>query len=225
MIVLGRLFFTVALVYGFWEAGANARMDPHSGDLTNAFWLSFCVIMAIGAAFCWAPLFVGRLMANSLTSPLTSGHYQEPHHRLLGLIRWCENRRFRRAVCGLCFLEGVRRPWQPVPFVIGVRNARPGSWLEKVFAEEVYRSYHTAECIKAREILRRHGVEPPPHAVGSVRLILDSLDRETAPDKPPLPVPAAVPPSLQRNPRVTLFGDQPPTSPAGSDATDPPAKG
>ena len=70
MLILLRILFGAGLAYGFRKAWENARVAPDTGDLTNAFYLAFCVIMAIANAVVWAPYFGSRL-SDPLTGALT----------------------------------------------------------------------------------------------------------------------------------------------------------
>jgi hypothetical protein len=110
-------------------------------------------------------------------------------------------------VVALCFLEGVRHPRLPAQFVIGMNHARPGSWLEKVFAREVYKFSNVANAAKAREILRvRHNADPGPHARIEVNLALLADERVPRPEVGVVTVPAAPPPPpLTRNESIRLF--------------------
>jgi hypothetical protein len=102
----------------------------------------------------------------------------------------------------------VRHPNLPAAFVVGMNNARPGSWLEKVFAREVWRFNNITNCVRAHEILRtRHRIDPGTHEQAEINLALMSQVREPAPALPPLAVPAAPPAPLpKRNARIRLFG-------------------
>jgi hypothetical protein len=73
----------------------------------------------------------------------------------------------------------VRHPWRPAPFVIGMKNARPGSWLEHVYAREVYRFTNVDNCVRAYQVLRRHGRTPGPHARDEVNRLTAALEKET----------------------------------------------
>jgi hypothetical protein len=133
------------------------------------------------------------------------------------LIRGCERRRWRRCVVALCFLEGVRHPRLPAQFIIGMHHARPGSWLEKVFAREVYKFSNVANAARAREILRlRHDDDPGPHRRIEVNLALLSDERAPRPDPEIVAVPAASPPPpLARNERIRLFSSPARETPTG----------
>lgn len=208
MLSLFRLLFTGALIYGVVAAGRNAHRAPQTGDLTDAFWVTWCVIAGLFAALTWAPL-VGEKAAGQVTGLLTNAGYVERKNGLLRLVRWLEGRRHRRLVRWLCFVEGVRHPWLPAQFITGMNHCAPGSWLERAFAREVYRFNNLKHVVQAREVLQRHGITPPPHANAEVNVVLLSLHKAVTPARPPLPVPSATAPPLQRNPRVRLFNDPP----------------
>jgi hypothetical protein len=105
----------------------------------------------------------------------------------------------------LCFIEGVRQPHLPTAFVIGMNNARKGSWLEKVYAREVFKFSNAQHCLAAYNVLKTHGIDPRPHASPGVNLVLVSSEHEVKPAPPPVDVPPAPPPpNLQRNPRIDI---------------------
>jgi hypothetical protein len=99
----------------------------------------------------------------------------------------------------------------PTAFIIGLENAREGTWFEKVFAREVYRFDNTQNCLWAYQVLKRHGVNPGVHPRPEVNLTLRSVEKEVAPPQPPIPIPPApqtMP--LERNRQIRLFeGDDP----------------
>jgi len=133
-------------------------------------------------------------------------------------VRWVEARGWRRLTVCLCFLEGVHHPDQPAAFLMGLHNARPGSWLERVFAWEVFRFDNAQHCLEALRVLRRHGVNPRLHRNPEIARALLALDREIRPESGMLPLPSAEnPASLKRNPGIRLFGGAVPTV-SGADA-------
>ncbi len=203
MLVFFRIALPLALAFGFTEAARNAQARPESGDLANAFWLAYCVLVGIATALVWAPV-VADKMADPLTGVITDSTYQEPPNRLRRLITWLEGRGARGCVRALCFIDGVRHPWSPAPFIIGLRNSRPGSWLELVYAREVFRFNNAENCMRAYVILRQHGEAPPFHRNKEVTLLMAAFERSAAPDPDPLPVPPAEDPPLERNPRIKL---------------------
>jgi len=135
----------------------------------------------------------------------------------LRLIRWLDNRGARSLTRWFCFIEGVRHPSQPSQFIIGLNNARPGSWLEKVYAREVFRFNHVQNCIQAYHTLRRHGIDPRPHGNPEVNIVLMSLEREVRPAPEALVLPKAE--NLAhplRNPGIKLFEGAPPAEAAAA---------
>ena len=52
----------------------------------------------------------------------------------------------------LAFIEGVLRPNLPAAFVIGMNNARPCSWTERVFAGAVWSFNHVGNCVRAHDV-------------------------------------------------------------------------
>lgn len=212
MLTLLRIVLTVALLYGLMQAAKNAGENPQAGDLANAFWMAYCVIIGIFAAITWAPV-VGSRIAEPLTGILTDSTYVERPNWLMKLIRWLERKRCRFLVRWFCFAEGIRHPWLPAQFITGLNHARPGSWLELVFAREVYRFNNLQNCIQAFRVLRGRGVTPQPHPNPEINLELMSLEKTAKPDDAVLPVPASSTPHLKRNPRIRLAADDPASGP------------
>lgn len=205
MLILLRILFGAGLVYGFRKAIENAEAAPDTGDLTNAFYLAFSVIMAIANAVVWAP-YLGEKLSDPLTSVITKGNFADRKNHLLRLIRRLDTRGFRRLTSFLCFLEGVRHPDWPTAFVIGLKNSRPGSWLEKVYALEVFRFDNAKHCMDAYHALKRHGIDPRPHHNPEISLVLISLEHGVRPDPEKVVVPPAPePPPLKRDTRIRLF--------------------
>jgi hypothetical protein len=204
MLIVLRIVFGAALVYGIMQASENAEKNLEAGDLTNAFWTGYCVLVAILNAAVWAP-FIGDKISQPITGMITRSTYFEQKNYLLKLIHWLENRGYRRLVVFLCFLEGIRRPGQPTAFVVGLKNAKPGSWLEKVYAREVFKFGNAQNCLAAYEILLRHRVDPGAHPNPEVNLLLMSHYRAPKSDPDKIAVPPAAPPPVTRDPRIRLF--------------------
>jgi hypothetical protein len=208
MMVLLRILFTGAFVYCAMQARDNARDNLMSGDLTNAFWVGIAVLTAIACAIVWAP-YIGGKVADPITGGLTNAEYVERKNRLLQFIRWLEKEeRSDRLIRWLCFIEGVRAPWLPTAFNIGLKHSTPGSWLEKVYARELFRFNNTENCMRAFSALLRHGIDPRPHANPDVNAVLLSVERTAAPEKESMPLAAAPPaPPLKRDGRIRIGTD------------------
>jgi hypothetical protein len=204
MLILLRIIFGALMYWAFKEARMNAQINPMYGDLSNAFWVAVVVILGIANAVVWAPYF-GEKIADPLTGGTINAEYKEPTNFALKLIRKCEKHGMKRLVTFLCFIEGVRRPYLPTAFVIGMNNARSGSWLEKVYAKEVFKFNNAQNCMSAFKILKSHGIDPRPHAMPGVNLLLYSTEHEVKATPPPMDVPEAPPPpKLERNERIDI---------------------
>ena len=204
-----RLILGAGLLYGFWQVWRNAQAVPDTGDLANAFWLSACVLLALANGAVWAP-WVGARIAGPITGVLTDGTYADRKNHLLRLLRWLDDHRHRRCALVTSLLEGIHHPELPAAFVVGLKNARAGSWIEKVFAREVFRFDNIQHCLQAYAVLKRHGIDPRPHRNPEVNLALISAERQARPEPDPLKVPpAGEPPPLERNPKIRLFETDP----------------
>ena len=212
-----RIVFGAALAYGFSQVWQNEQTAPQSGDLANAFYLAACVILALANAVVWAPYFGDRVSA-PLAGMMTRGTYADRRNLLLRLIHWLERRRLTRLTRWFCFLEGVHHPERPAAFVIGLKYAAKGSWLEKVYALALFHFDNSQNCLVAYEALRRHRIDPRPHHNPEVNFLLLSLEREVRPEAEPVVVSPAQPaPALKRDRRIRLFDmDEP-----AADAVDP----
>ena len=205
MLILLRILFGAAMFFAVREAWAEAQANPMTGDLTNAYYTALCVILAIANAVVWAPWF-GSKIADPITGVITRSTYYDQKNRVLQLIHWAESRGLRRCTVFGCFLEGIRHPNRPAHYVIGLNNARPGSWFEKVFARELWRFDNAQNCLRAYRVLMRHRINPRPHHNPEVNLLLISMDHEVKPDPERLPVPKAPPvTNLRRNKQIQLF--------------------
>ncbi|MBI4658147.1 MAG: hypothetical protein HY735_04725 [Verrucomicrobia bacterium] len=209
MLVILRVVFGGALFYGIVVTRRYAAAHPESGDVMGAFHLAVCVLLAIVNALVWAPYF-GAKISEPITGTITKSTYVERRNYLLRLIYWVRDRGWRRCAALLCFLEGIHHPDQPTAFVIGLKSARPGSWLEKVYAREVFKFDNAQNCLQAFAVLRKHGVDPRPHHNPEVNLLLMTLERTVQPEPVKVAVPPAPePPEVQRNPRIRLFETDP----------------
>lgn len=204
MVLLLRIAFTALFVWCLAEARKSAQTNFAAGDLDNAFWLAITVVVALAAAATWAPYF-GAKVADPLTGGLVKSPYVERSNYLMQLIRFCDKKRKRRLVRWLCFIEGVRAPWIPIAFYLGLKNSEEGSLLERIFAREVFTFSNVSEALKAFEALSRHGIDPRPHNNPDVNLALVSLHRAEAREPEKLvAVPSKERAPLRRNPRIKI---------------------
>ena len=205
MLFLFRVFLTGGFL---WLLGELGRAGPASvdTDITQAGYFAAAVVVGLAAACTWAPL-IGRAVADPITGMMTDGSVYSTKGGANRWILWAVERRHRRLALTLCFLQGVRTPHQPAPMVIGMEQARAGSWLEKIFAREVWRFSNVHHCLRAYDFLRyRHQEEPGSHPHSEINLALMARLREPRPALEPLAVPPAPPPPpLVRRPSIRLF--------------------
>lgn len=205
MLVLFRIFFTL-LFLGLLGMTARKSSANLNDDVTNAGYFALCIIVGLAASMTWAPV-LGRLVAGPLTGTMTDGSVSEDRTWLIRFARRSEARGRRRTALAAAFFEAVRFPDLPAAYVIGLNNAAPGSFLERVFAREVWKFNNIVNCIRAHQVLRlRHNVDPGAHEVPEVNLALLAHVREPSPDPGTLPIPEAPPQPLPgRNARIRLF--------------------
>ncbi len=193
--------FLVLLRQAADESSANLEQD-----VVNAGRFALAIVTGFAAALTWAPL-LGESIAGPVTGLMTDGSVSEDNPWAVRLAKKWAARGWRKRASCLCFLEGVRRPNLPAAFVIGMHQARPGSWLERAFAREVWRFNSVANAMEAHAILTlRHDEPPPPHPSPEINLALLANLREPPPEAEIMPVPPAPPPPpLRRNPQIRLF--------------------
>jgi hypothetical protein len=201
---LVRIPLTVLFAYSLYKATMRYP-ELDGGDMI--FLLGYSLAGSVFVAILWAPV-IGAKLSDPLTSTLNTETSLPPDtNRLVQSIRWLQNRGWHRPAILLVFMEGIRHPNQPQPALLGLRSARPRSFLEKCFAREVFKFNNIQNCLHAYKILKeRHGIIPPLHDQPEVNLAISNLSRE----RPPEPAKyqlnsAAAKPSAERNPRIKIF--------------------
>ncbi len=209
--ILLRILFGGLFLYFVIEGRAYAHQPQTGADLTVPAYVAICVVLAIPNALVWAP-WLGSHLAEPISGQFTGGGHELRENFLTRAIQWLEKKNLRRCVLAASFVEGVIHPHQPWPFIIGMKHAKPASWLQKIFAREVYRFNHAQHCIEALRILREHGLEPGPHPDESVNRLLRLLDHEAAPGRAPVALPPPTrKPMPTRDPRIQI-GERPASS-------------
>jgi hypothetical protein len=196
----------LTLLFGYWFFKALYRYSELSGgDIIML--LAYGLFGSIVLAILWAPV-IGEKLSDPLTSTITKETSLPPQtNTLVQSIGQLQSRGFHRPALVLVFLEGIRHPKLPQAALLGLRSARPGSFLERCFAKEVYRFNNIQNCLHAYKILKeRHGITLPAHQHPEVNLAILALNRKPPPEPAKLHVkPAATPPPAERNPRIKLF--------------------
>lgn len=204
MLWVFRILFTGAFAYVMWQ---GAQEGPHAGagDTTGAYYLGLSLVLAIPTGLVWAPA-VAALIVGPIDATFNTGSFIVEEHRTLRLVYWLQKKKHRRLTVFFCLLEALNHPDWPTAYLIGMKNARPGSWTERLFAREVWRFDNVQNALAAHDILRRHGLEPKPHANSQVMWQLSVREMQATPAREPVPLPAAPPPApLRRNPNISLF--------------------
>lgn len=220
MLTVLRIVFTGAFGYVMWQ-GAQEGPRPGAGDTTGAYYLGVSLILAILTGIVWAPA-VGAMIVAPIDATLNTGSFIVEEHRSLRLVYWMLKKKRRGLAVFFCMIEALNHPDWPSAYIIGMKNAKPGSWCERMFAREVWRFDNMQNALAAHEILRRHGVKPPPHSNAQVMWQLSLSEMKEAPPRPPMPLPAAPEPApLKRNPNIRLFEDADKHLPAAAPDTTP----
>ncbi|MCL4176632.1 MAG: hypothetical protein KJ072_02655 [Verrucomicrobia bacterium] len=200
-----RIFFGGAFLLVCGQAIENARLEPMTGDLRNAYYLVLCAILGLANGAVWAPFF-GDLLSQPLTNMLTRDSSTAGGNPTRGLLFRLQERGHRRLTVLCALLEGAIHPGRPAAFLVGMRHARPGTWCQTYFAHQVFRFDNAQHCLEAFKLLRTYGIDPRPHRNPEINNVLMACERQPRPDAPPLPlftVPGQVP--LKRDPRIQLF--------------------
>jgi hypothetical protein len=216
-----RIFFGGAFLFVCAEAVANARAAPMTGDLRNAYYLVLCVVLALANAAVWAP-WLGDKLSEPITSLLTRDSSASDRDRWQHLLFRLQDRGHRRLTVLFALLEGLHRPERPTAFLVGLRNARPGTWSQAYFAQKVFKFDNARNCLEAFDVLRKYGIDPRPHRNPEVNNVLLAHERHAKPDPERLPVfPAAASVPLKRDRRIKLSAAHDagaPTEPPGDGA-------
>ncbi len=206
MLVLFRIIFTGLFLWLMSHAARGAQANL-SDDVGNAGSFALAVVVGLVAGLTWAPV-LGEVLSGPMTGLMTDGSVSEDRTWFIRAARRCEARGWRLAAVLLAFWDAVLRPKMPAAYVVGMNNARPGGWFEKVFAREVWKFNNIANCVRAHDILKlRHDLDPGAHREPEVNIALVAHLREPTKTPPPMAVPAAGPAPLPaRNARIQLFG-------------------
>ena len=188
MLVLLRILLTSAWAYCIYQAAISAEGNRDVENLGPVMYLGLTLFLGLGVGAVWTP-FLAQFVYGPLTDNFTGSTYVEPENRFLKMLRWAEARKRRRLILFLAFVEGMLHPNRPHPFIVGLQNARKGSWLEKVFAREVFRFGSGPNCELAAEALRRHGIDPGNHHNAEINHILFAARRVIKPDPEKIAVP------------------------------------
>lgn len=198
-----RIPLTLLFAWSLTKAILNG---PELSGGNMIFLLGYALAGAVVMAILWAPV-IGEKLSDPLTSTFTHETSLPPQTNTL--VRWItrlQSRGHHRTALLLLLLEGIRHPDLPQPVLLGLRSVRPGSFLEKCLAKEVYKFNNVQNCLYAYKILtERHGITPPLHKHPEVNLALMNLQRERPPEPAKIELKPAERAQPGRNPRIKLF--------------------
>jgi hypothetical protein len=204
ILVLVRIPLTILFAYSLVRS-VQRYPQLEGGDMI--FLLGYALAGSVLMAILWAPV-IGEKLSDPLTSTFGSETSLPPDpNGVVQSIRWLQRRGWHRPAVFLVFVEGIRHPNLPQPALLGLRSARPGSFLERCFAREVFKYNNIQNCLHAFKILtERHGINPPLHTHPEVNLAIWNLSRESPPEPAKYQLkPAPEKPLTERNPRINLF--------------------
>ena len=144
LVILAHYFWRCACLHDASSARersvASRDRRPRQRGLSGALCRARPSPTPLFGRLSWAPKISGPI-----TDLMTSGdaHRREKSRPAVDPV--VQQRGCRRVTLFLCFLEGVRQPWMPTAFIIGLQNSKPGSWFEKVYAREVFRFNNTSK--------------------------------------------------------------------------------
>lgn len=180
MMTLLRIILTGALLSSLYGAEAYAHAHPAGNGGMDALFLAVAMVIALPTSIVWTPVFADIIFGGILDA-LNDGAFIDTERQLPKWIERAAARKWHHLTAWLCFLETMEHPELPDAFVIGMEHATPGSWLERLFAREVYRSNRVPHCIKAATILEQHGINPSTHINGEINLLLFGRGKKLTP--------------------------------------------
>lgn len=204
MILFLRILFTVWWGTLLVSLGISAQLGLER-DVEIVGQLAMLVLIGIPTGIVWTPWLADRL-CGPMMGVLTDSTFYDSKRTLRKFMLWAHYKGHRRSALFVAILEGLFHPYEAEAFIIGLQNTRPGSWLEKNFASEVFRFNNVQNAVKAAEILRSHGIPPREHRTNEISIILKHLRRFRKPDPALLKVPKLPPvQKMPRNGRIKLF--------------------
>jgi hypothetical protein len=166
-------FLQIFLTFTWWlSLFVGSRLGNLPGkDNAVIFCFATALLLSIPVSAVWTP-FLANILFGGLVEMMSDGNDFPVDDYVVSWIEWMKRRKFRRMVVLLCFIEAVLHPELPAPFIIGMKHAKPGSWMENFFAWRVFRFNNARNCKLALEILRRRGFDPGAHPDPQVNLLL-----------------------------------------------------
>ena len=171
MIWIVRIGLVVAWGWILQSAiGAALNSDTLAGA-SVAGYFGMLIMVGIPLAAVWIPVF-GRIVVGKAVEAVSDDHYTHSGNWLALAIDRAVERGERKKVVFLCWLETWINPKLTRPNSIGLTHAVPGSRLELQFARRLFRGNTASECIRAADVIERHGFSVGMHNSDTISQLL-----------------------------------------------------
>lgn len=206
MLVLLRIIFGVGMLYAIQFAVDTSHETPLSHTNVQHVTIPMVILLFLGVAnaIVWAPV-VGNMIASPIAGSFTRSSFSWKRSRLYKHLLKLEARKKFNQVAWNAYFSGWFRSREPELFYMGMKNARPGGFLQKYFAYKVYGFLHGIRCLEAYFILSSLGENPPKHREQSINALIIAATKTRSKSNERVNVPC-VPPAqeLIRNEKISL---------------------
>ena len=171
MIWIVRIGLVVAWGWILQSAIGAAMSSDTLAGASIAGYFGMLIMVGIPLAAVWIPVF-GRIVVGKAIEAVSDDHYTHSGYRLALAIDRAVDRGERKKVVFLCWLETWINPKLKRPNSIGLTHAVPGSRLELQFARRLFRGNTASECIRAADVIERHGFNVGMHNSDTISQLL-----------------------------------------------------
>lgn len=171
MIWIVRIGLVVAWGWILQSAIGAAMSSDTLAGASIAGYFGMLIMVGIPLAAVWIPV-VGRIVVGKAVEAVSDDHYTHSGNRLALAIDRAVDHGERKKVVFLCWLETWVNPKLTRPNSIGLTHAVPGSRLELQFARRLFRGNTASECIRAADVIERHGFNVGMHNSDTISQLL-----------------------------------------------------
>ena len=171
MIWIVRIGLVVAWGWILQSAIGAAMSSDTLAGASIAGYFGMLIMVGIPLAAVWIPV-VGRIVVGIAVEAVSDDHYTHSGNRLALAIDRAVDRGERKKVVFLCWLETWVNPKLTRPNSIGLTHAVPGSRLELQFARRLFRGNTASECIRAADVIEKHGFNVGMHNSETISQLL-----------------------------------------------------
>lgn len=171
MIWIVRIGMLGAWVWVLRAAIKAALASDTVATVSAAGYFGMLIFVGIPLAAVWAPV-IARMLVGKAIDSVNDDHTASSLNRLALEIDSAVDRGERRKAVFLCWVETWINPKLARPNSIGMTHSVPSSWIELYFARRLFRSSIASECIRAADVMERHGFDPGMHNSDNISLLL-----------------------------------------------------